>query len=559
MNVAVPRPPNMEPLKRESADVAAGNQQENNDEVDEKGTWLLITNTVGHTLGYVRLDDHDHDLTLHEIRQMIDDKLASQNDYRHGWNFGSGWPPKLITKSEEQSMFAKSVLPAITVFSAHSARTLNQKADPISAAAMTQYIDSAFSSNVNINMNMGFPQSGQTAAIQPLPISAMFTPAAAIPPNTVPLVTPLTQIAGAQPPHGSSNNTLLPPLSGESDHSRKSGSSQAPPMPTFSPPVLSQQQIAEKAQVQRKKLQALLPGNNRWTPDSATAALQRVKHRTSPKMASNAKRTPKAKKPMLPPLKQMDAAGNVIETVNAQRNGPMRTPNRETQRDLYCPECQKTFDTERGYRVHMKRDHDVTMARGRNKERRFECGHPGCDRAFYQRSDLRRHQRVHLGVKPFKCSVCLKEFTQRGSLYRHIKSSHKGVKDHRSLVLLQTEETMPTQAKQRRSESQSVSPTSNAASQPPADVSSDLPPPLVGANDGNYSSPVIDDSVPPMIEQAASKEEGKAVEEAVGDGVPPPLIRMNAVGNEHLDASDNRPPVVASVDTEDVEMKEEKS
>ena len=32
--------------------------------------------------------------------------------------------------------------------------------------------------------------------------------------------------------------------------------------------------------------------------------------------------------------------------------------------------------------------------------------------------------RVHDGQKPFVCDVCERRFTQRGSLYRHIKSAH---------------------------------------------------------------------------------------------------------------------------------------
>ena len=37
-------------------------------------------------------------------------------------------------------------------------------------------------------------------------------------------------------------------------------------------------------------------------------------------------------------------------------------------------------------------------------------------------------------MKPFECSLCSKQFTQRGSLYRQIKSSHKEHKP-RTLVL----------------------------------------------------------------------------------------------------------------------------
>lgn len=482
--------------------------------MEEKGTWLLITNPVGNTLGYVRLDDHDHDLDLSEIREMISSKLISQPEYAHGWSFGTGWPLRIVGSNQERNVLAKTVLPAISVLSSHSAQHLSQKADPISAATAMQYgisaasananMDTAFSSNVNLNMNMGFPQSGGTGAIQPLPISAMFTPVNAMHSGGMHSV----------PQH---NGNLLPPLSGES---RKSGSSQAPPMPTFSPPVLSQQQIAQKAQAQRKKLLNLLPSSHtRWSPSSSALAAALgpnavQKHTASPKMAGTAKR---AKKPMIPRLKKMDSAGNVLKCVTSTSNtkGPVKEPNFDMQRDLYCPQCQKTFPEERGYRTHMSKQHNVKLSRGRNKVRRFECEHHGCDRAFYQRSDLRRHQRVHLGVKPFKCMVCFKEFTQRGSLYRHIKGSHKG-QDHTKLVLLQTAQTMPTQTK-RRSGSQSVSPTN--AVQSVEQSMSDLPPPLMGQHEvgafGEDGIPPMMEAVPPMVDSVQStngNEEGKAID-----------------------------------------------
>lgn len=129
--------PQLDPLKRETTDVSAVDQPQN---IEEKGTWLLITNPLGSTLGYVRLDDHDHDLDLSEIREMIHMKLATQAEYQHGWGFGTGWPLKIVSRKEEQSVLAKGVLPAITVLSDHSAQLLSQQADVISAATVCNVI-----------------------------------------------------------------------------------------------------------------------------------------------------------------------------------------------------------------------------------------------------------------------------------------------------------------------------------------------------------------------------------------------------------------------------------
>lgn len=130
---------------------------------------------------------------------------------------------------------------------------------------------------------------------------------------------------------------------------------------------------------------------------------------------------------------------------------------------------------------------------------------------------------------------------------------------------------MPTQPKKKRA---SVSPTQGAESM------SDLPPLVNNAVNQNqldlqsmpsFSGPgtMSLDGVPPMIEQNlnqdgnAGKEEVKSMEgqreDTSDDGVPPPLIKMKAVDNDEQETTDNRPPVVASAETEDVEMKEEKS
>merc|ERR1719203_1904329 len=373
-------------------------------------------------------------------------------------------------------------------------------------------------------MNMGFPQSAHslnTANIQPLGLSSVFNPMnqqhSANLNNLNTLQLPLSASGMVNGMNGI--NGLVSGSPRLSDHSRKSGSSQAPPLPTFSPPVLSQAQIDEKQEAQRKKLQNLLPGMNRWQPAEPVLNLKRDSKRTeTPTVkAPKLRRSPRRKKPVLPKLKAMDSKGNVIEPAvcpKVEKKEPAQsaagshsalTPNQEMQRDLYCPQCQKTFDTDRGYRQHMTKQHGVKLARGRNKERRFECDHPDCDRSFYQRSDLRRHQRVHLGVKPFKCSVCLKEFTQRGSLYRHIKSTHKDCKDHRELVVLQGTQTMPRQPRKKRairSQSGSVSPANLNDLQIPQHIrdiaaNADLPPPLIPVS---AAGPAL----PPMLPPAAA-------------------------------------------------------
>ena len=51
-------------------------------------------------------------------------------------------------------------------------------------------------------------------------------------------------------------------------------------------------------------------------------------------------------------------------------------------------------------------------------KRRYKCDK--CDREFNQRANLRRHQLVHSGEKPFECAQCQRRFQQQGDLKRHM-------------------------------------------------------------------------------------------------------------------------------------------
>jgi len=50
----------------------------------------------------------------------------------------------------------------------------------------------------------------------------------------------------------------------------------------------------------------------------------------------------------------------------------------------------------------------------------YKCRHPGCNKAFSQLSNLQSHSRCHQTDKPYKCNSCYKCFQDEASLLDHI-------------------------------------------------------------------------------------------------------------------------------------------
>nr|XP_016931910.2 gastrula zinc finger protein XlCGF7.1-like [Drosophila suzukii] len=85
-----------------------------------------------------------------------------------------------------------------------------------------------------------------------------------------------------------------------------------------------------------------------------------------------------------------------------------------------CFQCSKTFTTDVKLKSHFLHVH--------SDERPFKC--TVCPKDYRLRSKLHRHLRVHTGVRPFKCTHCSRTFTQGQYLKAHIRT-HTGERPYK--------------------------------------------------------------------------------------------------------------------------------
>ena len=58
---------------------------------------------------------------------------------------------------------------------------------------------------------------------------------------------------------------------------------------------------------------------------------------------------------------------------------------------------------------------------GRLTKQVYQCGYDGCNKQFNKTWNLVDHLRMHEGIKPYRCHLCEKLFTQKGNLQKHMK------------------------------------------------------------------------------------------------------------------------------------------
>jgi hypothetical protein len=57
--------------------------------------------------------------------------------------------------------------------------------------------------------------------------------------------------------------------------------------------------------------------------------------------------------------------------------------------------------------------------RSHNEEKPYECKWPGCKKSFARQHDCKRHENLHLNIRPFVCDGCKKTFARMDALNRH--------------------------------------------------------------------------------------------------------------------------------------------
>ncbi|KAJ3315140.1 hypothetical protein HDV04_004281 [Boothiomyces sp. JEL0838] len=88
-----------------------------------------------------------------------------------------------------------------------------------------------------------------------------------------------------------------------------------------------------------------------------------------------------------------------------------------------CAPCQIFQEASDDEIFEMEEEEPQPLPR-KDPSKPFQC--PMCTSSFSRNHDLKRHVRIHLGIRPYKCDTCPKSFTRMDALHRH--STVKGCK-----------------------------------------------------------------------------------------------------------------------------------
>ena len=61
--------------------------------------------------------------------------------------------------------------------------------------------------------------------------------------------------------------------------------------------------------------------------------------------------------------------------------------------------------------------------RSHAEEKPYQCKWPGCGKGFARQHDCKRHEQLHLNIRPYPCEGCKKNFARMDALNRHRECS----------------------------------------------------------------------------------------------------------------------------------------
>ncbi|KAJ3473390.1 hypothetical protein NLI96_g13026 [Meripilus lineatus] len=64
----------------------------------------------------------------------------------------------------------------------------------------------------------------------------------------------------------------------------------------------------------------------------------------------------------------------------------------------------------------------VGHLRSHAEEKPYQCKWPGCGKGFARQHDCKRHEQLHLNIRPYTCEGCKKPFARMDALNRHLRS-----------------------------------------------------------------------------------------------------------------------------------------
>ncbi|XP_039433207.1 uncharacterized protein LOC120415687 isoform X2 [Culex pipiens pallens] len=117
-----------------------------------------------------------------------------------------------------------------------------------------------------------------------------------------------------------------------------------------------------------------------------------------------------------------DAPNDQQDAPDDQQDGPKDAPNDQQDAPDDQQDAPKVGPKGAGNKRKLVGDQTDGTTKKKKKKPQM-C--PNCGRLLSQRTALRNHMNVCLGLKPFKCNLCEKAFAQPNGLKYHLNSEHK--------------------------------------------------------------------------------------------------------------------------------------